>query len=153
MFDDNSTQIILAVLSLIGMLITGMFSFLSLRFAAQARNNAAQAVQSSQANAVKLTEVAEAVDGLTHARIEAEARIGEANVATARLEGKIEGQSVERDRPPDHPAIAAPASATVTAPADAGLIATATVSAAPPTKVELVKSIVLDINDPKQPKK
>lgn len=81
--DDNLTQIILAAISLLGVTVTGILSYLSLRYAAAAKNQ-------STANSVQLGNVASQVDGLTRSRVEAEQRVGEQKAATARAEGRLE---------------------------------------------------------------
>lgn len=81
--DDNFTQIMLALISLLGVIVTGIFSFMSLRYASAAKTQ-------SSANAMTLNTVHEQVNGLTRSRIDAEARVGDAKVAQARAEGRLE---------------------------------------------------------------
>lgn len=110
--DDNTTQVALGLISLVGMFITAIFSFLSLRYASQAKISSdvaafnskeavatsKEAAASSQHNSETLHVVHEQVNGLTRSRVEAEARIGDANAARARAEGRLE--EMARAMPP-----------------------------------------------------
>lgn len=98
--DDNTTQVILAVIGLLGLIATSVFSFLSLRYASAAKTNSAEALTSSQANAATLSHVSEAVNGLTRERVNAEVRIGDAKATAAFAEGRIEEIKAAQAPPP-----------------------------------------------------
>lgn len=102
--DDNTTQIALALISLVGMFITAIFSFLSLRYASKANNSAMAAntaasasLESSQANHAELLttqarvqQVKEQTDGITTKLLEATRQMGEAHAEVAHFKGKEE---------------------------------------------------------------
>jgi hypothetical protein len=91
--DDNTTQIVLAAISVIGIAVTGVISLLSLQHATAAKT-------SSEANAATLATVAHAVDGLATARVEAEQRVGDAKAVAAHAEGRIEELKAAAVPPP-----------------------------------------------------
>lgn len=107
--DDNVTQIALAFISLLGIIATGVFSFLSLRYASQAKTQ-------STANSVALHDMHDAVNGLTRSRVEAEQRVGEAKVAQARAEGRIEEIVRVMPAPPPPPPATPPVEPATPAP-------------------------------------
>lgn len=89
MFDDNTTLIVLALISAFGVVFTGMVSLLSLRYTAKA-------TAISKANTQTLTQVAHAVNGMTQARVDAATSAGDVKAEVARAEGVAE----ERARTP-----------------------------------------------------
>ena len=115
--DDNTTQIALALISLFGVIATGIFSFLSLRYASAAKANSAEALTNSKANSETLHVMHEAVNGMTRQRVDAEARVGDAKVAQARAEGRLE--EIVRVLPGVAP-LPAPAPEPASAPAPEG---------------------------------
>lgn len=102
MFDDNSTSIILAVISLFGVIIPSVISLLAVIYAKKS-------MDASKANAMVLETVHTAVNGLTAERIDREKRLGEAHVAVARSEGAAEERTAGDQRAKDLLAIAVPA--------------------------------------------
>lgn len=83
MLDDNTTSIIIALISLITTVVTLVFSYL-------ASSRAQKAIDSSLANSGKIEAVSKAVDGLTTARVQSATDLGDAKAEVARAAGRDE---------------------------------------------------------------
>lgn len=89
--DDNTTQIILATIALLSVIATGIIGLFTLR-ATQ------KSAVVSQANSLALADVSRKVDGITTARVEAEARLGDAKAEVARSEGRDEEREKQEQK-------------------------------------------------------
>lgn len=133
MTGDNWTAIILAVISLLGIVIPSGISLFAVIYAKRS-------LDASTKNAAVLETVHKAVNGLTAARIEVEKKLGDAHVAVARGEGRDEERAVSEQKAKDLLAVAIPVAAIPVAaidPVEVKVIKTA------PVKIEA--SIPLEI--------
>lgn len=102
MFDDNSTSIIIASISLLGVVIPSVISLLAVIYAKKS-------MDASKANAVVLETVHTAVNGLTAERIQREKELGVAHVAVAKAEGAADERVAGDQRAKDLLALTMPA--------------------------------------------
>lgn len=91
LFDDNTTLIILALISTFGVALNTIIGFLALRYT----NRVAV---SSRANSAKLDDMSHAVNGITQARVDDAINIGELKAQVAKAEGVAEERA--RTTPP-----------------------------------------------------
>lgn len=99
--DDNLTSIIIAAISLLGVVIPSVISLLAVIYAKKS-------MDASKANAAVLETVHTAVNGLTAERIQREKDLGEAHVAVAKAEGAATERTAGDQRAKDLLALAIP---------------------------------------------
>lgn len=84
---DNLTQIILSIITLLGVIVSGFFTIMAAGRAGRAEANAGRAEFNSLANSTKLVDVEKKVDGISKERVDRETALGEAKAEVRFHEG------------------------------------------------------------------